>query len=243
MLEAILAAPDDDAPRLLWADREGGERGELVVIQCALARVGHAPSEAAERERLLGREQQLLEHADDWANLFGLGHVRFVRGFVDRLALALDQLEGRLDEIFERAPTLRGLELYAHTPSVSIYEADAGERAWKETLDRLRKDFARFPPGRITSLDLSPHVENVSDLSEPGCTEYFGDSFCALLADAPTMSELRELVMLKSGLSLAAVPSLARLERLERLEIGEHRLDEAAIATLRRGLRELISRR
>ena len=37
LIAAILAHPDDDAPRLVWADREGGERGELVVVQCALA--------------------------------------------------------------------------------------------------------------------------------------------------------------------------------------------------------------
>jgi hypothetical protein len=37
LLEACRLAPDDDAPCLVWADAVGGERGELIVIQCDLA--------------------------------------------------------------------------------------------------------------------------------------------------------------------------------------------------------------
>ena len=40
LLEECAARPDDDAPRLAWADLVGGERGELVVLQCDLARGG-----------------------------------------------------------------------------------------------------------------------------------------------------------------------------------------------------------
>ena len=43
LLDAILANPDDDAPRLVWADREGGERGELVSSN-ARSRPATAPS-------------------------------------------------------------------------------------------------------------------------------------------------------------------------------------------------------
>jgi hypothetical protein len=32
LLEACRVAPDGDAPRLVWADAVGGERGGLVVI-------------------------------------------------------------------------------------------------------------------------------------------------------------------------------------------------------------------
>ncbi|MFO0740345.1 MAG: TIGR02996 domain-containing protein [Labilithrix sp.] len=58
LIAAILAHPDDDAPRLVWADREGGERGELVVVQCALA--AEPPLPRAERDRLRARERELL---------------------------------------------------------------------------------------------------------------------------------------------------------------------------------------
>jgi uncharacterized protein (TIGR02996 family) len=45
-LAAILARPDDDAPRLVWADaldEVGDPRGEFVRAQCELARLGPGP--------------------------------------------------------------------------------------------------------------------------------------------------------------------------------------------------------
>jgi uncharacterized protein (TIGR02996 family) len=43
LLAAVLAAPDDDAPRLVYADhlqQQGDLHGELIAIQCSLARGG-----------------------------------------------------------------------------------------------------------------------------------------------------------------------------------------------------------
>jgi uncharacterized protein (TIGR02996 family) len=54
LLAAILEAPDDDAPRLAyaeWLKQKGDARGELIVIQCALAgREGASPVRRAELE-------------------------------------------------------------------------------------------------------------------------------------------------------------------------------------------------
>ncbi|MBA3499354.1 MAG: hypothetical protein H0T65_03220, partial [Deltaproteobacteria bacterium] len=51
ILAECAANPDDDAPRLVWADLVGGERGELVVIQCDLARGGLTAAEARVRRQ------------------------------------------------------------------------------------------------------------------------------------------------------------------------------------------------
>ena len=37
---------DDDSTRLVWADAVGGERGELVIVQCELARGVASPGRA-----------------------------------------------------------------------------------------------------------------------------------------------------------------------------------------------------
>jgi uncharacterized protein (TIGR02996 family) len=90
LLAAVLAAPDDDAPRLIYADwlTENGqpERGELIRVQRELARLGdnwidfavgpHAadyPEFEDERDwlavtdRLAGRERELLQrHDNEW---------------------------------------------------------------------------------------------------------------------------------------------------------------------------------
>jgi uncharacterized protein (TIGR02996 family) len=45
LLAAVLAAPDDDSPRLIYADwlDENGqpEQAEFIRVQCELARLGH----------------------------------------------------------------------------------------------------------------------------------------------------------------------------------------------------------
>src|SRR5205807_21718 len=106
LVEAMIAAPDDDAPRLVWADREGGLRGELVVVQCTLAR-DELPR--AERTRLCARERFLLRAGRArWDRLDGLAiEVRYRRGFVEHARVVLATLAERADELFARAPCLR----------------------------------------------------------------------------------------------------------------------------------------
>ena len=65
LLAEVLAHPDDDAPRLVYADHlteQGDPRGELITVQCALART--PPDERAE---LAAREAELLrKHGRAW---------------------------------------------------------------------------------------------------------------------------------------------------------------------------------
>lgn len=83
VLAECAANPDDDAPRLVWADLVGGERGELVVIQCDLARGDLSPAETRKRRI---RENELLDrYAVAWAG--PLAHIAqqwsFRRGFIE----------------------------------------------------------------------------------------------------------------------------------------------------------------
>ena len=83
LFSEIIGNPDDDGLRLVYADAIGGERGELIVIQCELAR-GELTKEqeTARRER----ERELLEkYATEWAGSIPK-HARrwsFRRGFVE----------------------------------------------------------------------------------------------------------------------------------------------------------------
>jgi uncharacterized protein (TIGR02996 family) len=89
LLQAIRDAPEDDGPRLVYADwlEEHGDlsRAEFIHIQCGLA-CPRVPGRR--RERLRAREQELLAvHREEW-----LGKLRtsplpwvFHRGFVERL--------------------------------------------------------------------------------------------------------------------------------------------------------------
>ncbi len=73
LLGEVLAAPDDDEPRLVYADwltERGDPRGEFITIQCDLARRG--PDATGEDvERLRAREVQLLaRHKKTWIGRF-----------------------------------------------------------------------------------------------------------------------------------------------------------------------------
>src|SRR5262245_3154375 len=66
-LAAIRDDPDDDGPRLIfadWLEEQGDPRGEFIRVQCALARLGPEDERWASLKR---REWELLEaHWETW---------------------------------------------------------------------------------------------------------------------------------------------------------------------------------
>ncbi|HEX4456308.1 MAG TPA: hypothetical protein VH143_35850 [Kofleriaceae bacterium] len=106
LLAECIAHPGDDAPRLVWADAIGGERGELVAIQCA-------PREqlsAAELASLNRRERELSRKSLALSGLAHLAHrVRFRRGFVDAADCDAEAVASRSDEIRRIAPLITSL--------------------------------------------------------------------------------------------------------------------------------------
>jgi uncharacterized protein (TIGR02996 family) len=96
-LQAIREEPDDDRPRLVfadWLEEQGNPRGELIRIQCTLARMHENDPR---RKELRRQERELLDqHANVWLGEPPRGldevHVKFDRGllwagvFADRLA-------------------------------------------------------------------------------------------------------------------------------------------------------------
>ncbi len=106
LVAAIAADPDDDAPRIVYADwlqQIGDPRGELIAVQCALAR-GHTP-ELAERER------ELLERYEaDWLARAGLtiGEGQLARGLIERVDASAARVAAAIDRLVE-LPSLRSL--------------------------------------------------------------------------------------------------------------------------------------
>jgi len=86
-IQAVIAEPDDDAPRLIyadWLDEQGqSERAEFIRLQCQIAQLSkgnHRRKELATWARAL-----LADHGKVWVMPFqGLAtHFRFRRGFVE----------------------------------------------------------------------------------------------------------------------------------------------------------------
>jgi uncharacterized protein (TIGR02996 family) len=118
LVEAIVASPDDDAPRRVYADAllESGEpQGELIHIQCDLARGGMARGDAVARRR---RERELLAaHGARWTDgLRGLAQYPiFRRGFVDEVVTDPERFPDIGSRLFAAAPALRGVMLIGLT--------------------------------------------------------------------------------------------------------------------------------
>lgn len=139
LLRAILADPEDNAPRLALAARlteRGDPRGEFIRLQCALARrAKHDPR----RPGLETRERGLLaDHGHAWLGpLADLGlvvvpqcgavdHVEvdaagfpergffatFRRGFVEHVAADVASFLAHAEVLFRAAPLLRSMSFW-----------------------------------------------------------------------------------------------------------------------------------
>jgi hypothetical protein len=228
LLEACRLAPNDDAPRLAWASAVGGERGELVALQCELSRGGLAPAEVGARLR---RERALLErHGAEWAGLRGLGpewchHFEFRRGFVEETQLVARTFTEQGAEVFRRAPLLR---------SVVIASGLWVERHGNP-LDELRRLLDAPMFSRLRGLDLV----QVGSGSTAG-VEFFtghGDEALRVLVESGALAQLRAFGLIGSALGRAGVEHLGllkgELHQLERLTLYDGRsLDEATIGAL-----------
>lgn len=100
LLDAIRAAPHDDAPRLVYADHlisQGDPRGEFIAAQV----MGTLET----RERWI---ELLRAHRDEWtrdAQRIGASNAQFDRGFIERIDLwSLASLFSHARELREWAP-------------------------------------------------------------------------------------------------------------------------------------------
>jgi len=89
-LQAILEDPEDDTPRLVYADwleERGDPRGEFIRVQCRLATLSHDDDRRPPLEDL---ERHLLErHQDVWLGPLQplLTRWEFRRGFLDAISV------------------------------------------------------------------------------------------------------------------------------------------------------------
>lgn len=201
-LDAIIAEPDDDTVRLVYADwlAENGDpdRGEFIRAEIELARTP-PDSEHAERRRsfLFGRQAELLKkHKKAWLAPFDpfAKESAFERGFVQALVLPA------------RTFVERGAEWFAITP-VTRVKISSG-RDW-DPLTRTEvvwtpQLFASAHLSRLTVLDLEMLRLGASDL-EP-------------FAAHPDLSRLRELVLLWNPIGNDGATLLANMPQLRGLE-------------------------
>src|SRR5689334_12337700 len=107
-VQAVINNPDDDTPRLVYADwleeHDQPERAEFIRLQVELAR----PCRPAARHRALAARQRelLAQNRASWGagTLHALGRPRYRRGFVESVRTNRYRFLRHADEVFEHFP-------------------------------------------------------------------------------------------------------------------------------------------
>ena len=163
-LNQILTDPDDDRPRMVYADwllREGDPRGELISIQCALARHARDCVDVGPLAALELRERTLLKtYGKSWTidaetRLKYWGEFGFRRGFIEALTFN-GGYHDTYDKVREAAPLLRalavaGLDELAGSPALEGIE----ELTIRSGFPKLRE---------LEALAKSPHISKLRRL-------------------------------------------------------------------------------
>lgn len=208
-IEAIQANPDDEVSRLVyadWLDEQGEPRGELIRVQCELARL---PANDPRRKLLDQRESELLDdYGEDWLKplreLGALGvSVRYFRkGLIEHLKIAAEDFLEHAETLCQIEPALSRVQLTNVSPHMNRLTA------------------VRFP-SQISTLDLS---------ANPVEAEGF-----RLLAQAKFVGQLKELDLKFTRLGIEGLRGFCSQEwpQLERLDLSGNRIgpDGASVLT------------
>ena len=244
-LQAIRETPDDDAPRLIYADwleEQGGAsraaRAEFIRIQC---RLDELLEDNPARDRLEDEAADLLaEHEYEWTqSLHDIAEDwRFQRGFIEHIRIRGENLLTHAERLFDFAP-LRSLHLRMPRNDVP-HLAACPQLHWVSSLDFSR---CQFNDRALQQLLTSPNLERLSalnlegnDINTPGirtlvATPLFarlsrldlsanravGDSAVRLLVRANTASNLEELGLAVTNLTMNGLYELFTSTSLPRL--------------------------
>lgn len=219
LLTAIIARPEDDAPRLAyadWLDRQGGaankDRAEYIRLEIDLARIGSAAPSTPELQAHRKRSRELFaKHYREWFPAFvgrtnllrrGRPYIEFKRGFPALMHVQTSKLLEVGEELFGLAP-ITFVDFRSVTDGLLRKLVQA---PWIAQLRKIELDSAS---GR--ALDWAP------------------------LADCPYLGHLHELILYQGTLTLQGAARLAKenpCRRLRRLRLSSLSLSDDAVRRL-----------
>lgn len=232
LLAAICAHPEEDTPRLMyadWLDEYGDpERAEFIRAECELARTDH---DSPIYLPLLRRSDVLrVNNADRWfgpLRTTGDYHITTRRGFVDCVVLNAGGFAAQADLIFAHAPVVERLYVSADDDWGAFFAALRGS-----TVRALSFAGGVFTVDTADALAASPHAAELVELDLS--YQALGPNGMAALASAP----LRSLELLAAnGCDIGddgaeALFAGRSFENLRLLGLSENRMTDDACAAL-----------
>lgn len=253
LIAAIVAAPDDDAPRLVYADwlsDRGDPRGEQIAIELALSHTRpDTPERAALAERAAALHASIGSPALDGIEI----QFRSTRGMIEYARLQLPVLLSSDREILAIAPVLRSIEVSNVTASAILellarpwfprlrslemeyyvpgdaLVAIAGSPAAR-TLDRLATHHAMLPVSAFAALGASEHLADLRTL-DLGLSGTSDEAVAALLSGGlPSLTTLR---LGNNTIGTAGCEAIARhVAPLQHLSIGWNRVGHRGVRAI-----------
>lgn len=165
LLRRVIAAPDDDTPRLAYADwaEDAGDvqRAEFIRLQCRLARMSAADPQFAELQQ---REAELLaQFAGLWALELGnsVSQWAYRRGFVDAVEMCLETSRDEIVALLQKAPIKRLRDISQFCDLQGVVDA-LPDLAGLEGLELW--GLYGFDDQLLDTLLQSPHLANLKTL-------------------------------------------------------------------------------
>jgi uncharacterized protein (TIGR02996 family) len=189
LLAAVVAAPDDETPRLAYSDaiaKSDPARAELIKLQIVLARWRKAHENPDTRPEASARERVLLDQgAAAWAADVKplVDKCQFLRGFVEVVTLDAAKFLASAPELYRRAPIL-------HLDLTNVKPVAA-------------------------QLFQSPHLARIKSLNLRA--NKLGDAEAVLVAKSPYLRKLEWLDLSSNEIGEAGLDALVATDRLPRL--------------------------
>ncbi len=246
-LEDIREHPDDDAPRLIFADwlEENGDQERAEFIR---ARIACARAEGPDRSQHFRRSRELLnrnckrwvaplarlvghEPYEPWITSPGEADIRFFpRGFLDEITMDARRFLDNAEELFAIAP----LQVLALRGGGGLGE-ELAACPWLKWICKVSFiDYFRSPLEATDAVCLaaSPHLGRLRVLNL--ARNNIGDAGVAALARSPSLCSLKELCLTENGLSAQGVEALATAPTisLQELWLPNNSLGDEAAAHL-----------
>jgi uncharacterized protein (TIGR02996 family) len=213
LLKAVASRPDDDLPRLVyadWLDEHGrGERAEFIRLQVAHERPLSGWERAAVRERmnalLNAHRAEWFRELPRWARLWYGEHdyqrPEYRRGFVETVSVCASHFLRFGDQLLDRTPVAR-LDVF-HLKGVRSRLARC---PWLGRVPHLNLAHERLEEEGAAALARSRHLQGVRVLDLSACE--LGDAGVRALAEATSLTRLTKLNLGSNDLTLAAAKAL-----------------------------------
>jgi uncharacterized protein (TIGR02996 family) len=242
LLHAIREKPEEDTPRLIYADwldeNEQPERAEFIRLQCRLANLDEYDPE---RPHLEWRERVLLrKHKKAWGKAVAKYTSRFAfhRGFIDEIAITAAKFLENADTLFSITPLeqlrplqvgarwneflaspqlqrLHGLDLNCSSLGTTRGQV-LGACEQLEDLHELNIDKNRLRPAGMIAILGSRHLSNLRRLFVS--QNEAGDAALTAMRDNTHFTHLRDLNLASNRIGSAGATRLAQASWISNLE-------------------------